>query len=695
VRIAALAAAACAAILGTPAAGAAAEGAAPPAWKWTPEAVVDTVAVGGVVIAPDGNTVVFTRSRWRAEGAKPGPAHANLWRVPFGGGEPRRLTTADAEDQRPRWSPDGSRLAFLSKRGEGETAKTRVHILPVRGGEPWALTDEKTEVASFEWSPDGRSIAYVAVDPKPEEKEKEEKAGRDAIVVDRDLRPRRLWIADAETGRAEKLASLGELSAWEFDWAPDGSAIAAAVTDLNRTDDSYMLKRIAVLPLKGERRELVPNVGKIAEIAWSRDGRTVAWLGGVDGSDPSAGSLFVVPAEGGAPRNLTGSREQTSQSIAWRRDGRIGVVNVVGARSAIALVDPAAGSWETVVAPGGAAFSSATWSEDGGRYAFAGSTSAHPTDVYAGSLPAAPPEAAGGRRGRASRAAKEGPPPPPEPPRRLVDSNPGLEALPRGAQEVVRYRAKDGLEIEGVLVKPEPFREGTRLPLIVVVHGGPESQYLDGWLNGYATPGHALAERGYVVFFPNYRGSTGRGVAFAKADHKDLGGREFTDVLDGIDHLAWRGIVDPNRVGITGGSYGGYFTALGVTRYSDRFAAGVELFGITSWESFLGQSDIPVESSMVHWNLWCYDHADLCRERSAIGNLDRAGTPTLILQGEKDDRVPKPQSDELYAALKWRKVPVEYVVYPREPHGFRERWHRLDCLTRLLGWMDRYVQGMP
>jgi dipeptidyl aminopeptidase/acylaminoacyl peptidase len=181
-------------------------------------------------------------------------------------------------------------------------------------------------------------------------------------------------------------------------------------------------------------------------------------------------------------------------------------------------------------------------------------------------------------------------------------------------------------------------------------------------------------------------------VAYSKADHRDLGGREFTDVLDGIDELAGRGWVDPERVGITGGSYGGYFTALGVTRYSDRFAAGVKLFGISSWESFNGQSDIPVENAMVHWDLWCYEHVELCRNASAVGHVDKADTPTLILHGAEDLRVPKAQSDELYAALRWKKVPVEYVVYPREEHGFRERAHQVDALTRLMGWMETYLE---
>jgi dipeptidyl aminopeptidase/acylaminoacyl peptidase len=440
----------------------------------------------------------------------------------------------------------------------------------------------------------------------------------------------------------------------------------AAVSEKNRTDDSYMFKWLRVLPVDGEGRDLVPIVGKLGDVRWSPDGTSVAWLGGVDESDPYQGSLFVVPAAGGTPRNLTGEREETGRSLSWMPDARIALTAVTGTATGTWLVDPASGDRTAAVAPGDVSFTDARWAADGGRVAFAGSTASHPPEVFV-AIPGMAPE-------------------------RLTESNPQLDGLSRGTQEAIRYEARDGLEIEGIVIRPPAFEAGVRHPLIVVAHGGPESQFLDAWNNSYSRPGHALAERGYVVFFPNYRGSTGRGVAFSRADHQDLGGKEFTDVLDGIEHLAKKGWIDPDRVGITGGSYGGYFTALGVTRYSEHFAAGVNLFGITSWESFLGQSDIPVENAMVHWDLWCYEHAELCRNASAIGHVDKADTPTLILQGAEDLRVPKPQSDELYAALRWKKVPVEYVVYPREAHGFRERAHRLDALTRLLGWMERYVK---
>ncbi len=644
--------------------------------RWSAERVVDHARVTSAEISPDGSRIAYVVSRPRRPDEKPGPSHSNLWLVAFDGGAPRQMTSADAEDRAPAWSPDGSRLAFLSARG-GEKPKTRVWVMPADGGEAAPVSDEKLDAAAFAWSPHSRSIALVAPDPKPEKKEEDEKEGRDWTVVDQDLPVRRVHVvtvAGPAAGQVRTVSSAGELSVWELSWAPDGSALAATVTDTPRTDDSYVLKRIVVLPAGldgGPLRQLVGTVGKVDQIEWSPDGRTLAYRAGVDASDPYSGSLFVVPAAGGAPANLTGARPESVNRIAWLRDGRIAAVCVQGTKTALVAIDPRDPSRrQTLVEPGAEVFTAASFSADGRRFAVAASTADSPAEVSAAD---AKPRGASALR-------------------RLTRSNPDLDSLPRGKQEVVRYAARDGLEIEAVLIRPADYPGRASYPMVVVAHGGPESQYLDGWNTSYGAPGQALAERGCFVLYPNYRGSTGRGVAFAKADHRDLGGLELTDVLDGVDAAARLFPIDRKRVGIMGGSYGGYFTALAVTRHSDRFAAGVALFGITNWISFLGHTDIPRENSQVHWAFWCYDRMDACWQASPIAHVARAATPTLILQGADDPRVPKPQSDELYAALRWKGVPVEYVVYPREKHGFRERAHQLDTFTRTLDWFEKYFE---
>lgn len=684
--------------------------AAPPSggYRWTAETIVDMTQLSDVALSPDGQRVVYVASRPRAADAALGHAWSNLWIVPADGAEPRgkaagksggkregarRITSADAEDKAAAWSPDGRSIAFLSARG-GEKAKTRLWIVPSDGGEPAALTKDTIDVESFAWGPDSRRIAFVAVDPKSEAKEKEEKAGRDWKVVDQDDRPRRLWIIDATTKAESKVAALGEGSVWQFAWAPSGTEIVAAVTATPRTDDSYMGKRLLVLPLgpQGTSRELVGVVGKVGQLYWSLDGKTIAWRGGADRSDPSTGSLFIAPAAGVASAsgvrvvNLTGDREEAVESIAWARDNRIVAVISQGTRSALVsfdTTDPAAR--RVIIAPGTLAFEAISAAKDGSRFAFAASTPGAAPEVYVAEAGAAPAPATDSNKtiGKSPRT---------EAPRRLTDLNPQMAHLPLGRQETFRYTASDAMALEGLLVHPTGEATRASYPLVVIVHGGPEYHYAEEWTTRYSEPVQALAERGYYVFLPNYRGSTGRGVAFAKGDHHDLGGREFQDLLDGIAALATPYRINLKQVGITGGSYGGYFTALGATRYSSHFAAGVFLFGISDWFSFLGQSDIPVENSAVHWDLWCWDHQEVCRNASPVSHIAEANTPLLLLQGEADARVPKPQADELYAALKWKGVPTEYVTFPREKHGFAERAHRIETCTRLLGWFEKYLK---
>jgi len=676
---------------GPPAASGAGVAAAP--WKWTPETVADTTRLQDVILSPDGRRIAYAATRPRPEGAPFGAAYANLWLVDTAGGAARRLTSADAEDKSPAWSGDGRAIAFLSARG-GEKAKTRLWVLSADGGEPWPLTSDKSDVESFAWSREGRRIAYIAVDPKSEEREKEEKAGRDWKVVDHDDRPRRLFVVDVPAVGAvppapRPVQALGERSAWQIAWAPDGRSLLATVTDTPRIDDAYMKKRIEILPIAGEGRgrEVAAVVGKVDEILWSRDGRTIVWRGGIDGSDPTTGSIFALAAGAAAgtkPANLTGNRPETVRDLLWADGSAVAAITVQGTRTSIVahdLKDPAVR--RTLLDGGRLVFDDGSASNDGTRFAFGGSSADGPEDVYTAKA-SIEPKARAGRTAAGPAGSFET--------ARLTDLNPQLEGLPRGRQEVIRYKASDGLEIEGVLIAPAGDPQRQSYPLVVIVHGGPEYEFHDGWVTRPSEPAQALAERGHFVFLPNYRGSAGRGVAFAKADHGDLGGREFQDVLDGIDWLIANRRIDRERVGMTGGSYGGYFTSLAVTRYSDRFAAGAALFGISHWMSFLGQSDIPVENSAVHWNLWCYEHQETCAKASPVHHIARARTPTLILQGEEDKRVPKPQSDELYAALKWKGVPAEYVVFPRAKHGFVEREHQIESTRLILDWFDRYLK---
>ena len=261
-------------------------------------------------------------------------------------------------------------------------------------------------------------------------------------------------------------------------------------------------------------------------------------------------------------------------------------------------------------------------------------------------------------------------------------------------QEVVTFEARDGLALEGILIRPLEEKAGSRYPLIMMVHGGPESHHLNGWLTGYSLPGQVAAAQGFASFYTNYRGSTGRGVTFSKLSQGDPGGKEFDDLIDAVDHLVASGLVDKDRVGITGGSYGGYASAWGATYFSHRYAASVMFVGISDQFLSFALGDIPEEHRLVHHMKHPWEQRELLRERSPITHFRNCQTPLLILHGTKDTRVHPAQSLALYRAIKtYGKSPVRLVHYPGEPHGNRRTGSRLDFSLRLMRWMNHYLKG--
>jgi dipeptidyl aminopeptidase/acylaminoacyl peptidase len=228
----------------------------------------------------------------------------------------------------------------------------------------------------------------------------------------------------------------------------------------------------------------------------------------------------------------------------------------------------------------------------------------------------------------------------------------------------------------------------------MIVHGGPEAHVSNGWITSYSRPGQVAAARGFAVFYPNYRGSTGRGVEFSKMGQADAAGKEFDDLVDAVDHLVDIGLVDKDKVGITGGSYGGYASAWGATYYSDRFAASVMFVGISDNISKVGTTDIPEEMYLVHHRKRLWDDWEYFLSRSPIRHVERNRTPTLILHGKSDPRVHPSQSLELFRHLKTLdQAPVRLVLYPGEGHGNRRAAPRFDYSVRLLRWMELYLQG--
>ncbi len=413
----------------------------------------------------------------------------------------------------------------------------------------------------------------------------------------------------------------------------------------------------------------IDNPGKLGDIAWSPDGAHLAVVSAEDIHDPSAGRLMVASVADGRLRDLLPNFDGHIGRVAWQDADTVMYVAAVHTGSVFGKVDINGSGLKTLVANGGPVLRSLSMSRDGQSGVFVADHPGHPREVYFM------------KHGDSA-------------PRRLTQSNATLREKRLAKQEVVAFKARDGLELEGILIYPLDYDPAERYPLILVVHGGPEGHYSNGWVSGYNAPGQVAAARGFAVFYPNYRGGTGRGVAHSKLGQADYGGKEFDDLVDAIAHLVALGLVDESKVGITGGSYGGYASAWGATKLSEHFAAAVMAVGISDQVAKAGTTDIPNEMNLVHSRKWPWEDWDWFRERSPIYYVEQARTPILICHGEDDTRVHPSQSLELHRYLKTiGKVPVRLVLYPGEGHGNRKAAARLDYALRQLRWMEHYLKG--
>lgn len=632
----------------------------------TPFDVAKIKTVTSVAVSPDGSRIAYilTVPRRTAD-EEDGPAWAELHVAGRDGGS-RGYVTGAVTVGEISWARDGKEIAFLAKRGKDENRC--LYAIPADGGEARKLLCHGAEISGYSFAPDGKRVAFLAPEEAPKTRKDLEKRGFNQQVYEESARPVRIWVASTEGAARPRALDIAG-SASELKWSPAGSLLAFALAPTSLVDDGYMRRRVTVADAdSGKVLARIENPGKLGAIAWSPDGKNLAYVAGADANDPSAGRLMTVSPAGGAPRDLLPGYEANVARIAWRNPDTVMYVSAEGVESVLGEVRldrPGRPSQHR----GGPAIGDFDLSRDGRTVAMAAQTAAHPAEVYVWALP--------------ERA-----------PRRLTTSNSGLAGKRLAAQEVVKFKAKDGLPLEGILVRPLDEKKGQRYPLIVYVHGGPEGHHSNGWMTNYSEPGQVAAARGFAVFYPNYRGSTGRGVAFSKMGQGDPAGKEFDDLVDAVDHLVASGLVDKAKVGVTGGSYGGYATAWCVTRYSDRFAAGVMFVGISDLVSKAGTTDIPMEELAVHARRWPWEDWKLALERSPIFYADKSRTPVLILDGKDDPRVHPSQSLVFYRYMKLRsKAPVRLVLYPGEGHGNRNAGHRLDYNLRMMQWMEHYLKG--
>jgi dipeptidyl aminopeptidase/acylaminoacyl peptidase len=638
-----------------------------PATAWaqiTPEDVANLRNVGNVSISPDGQHVAFTASTPRSADEAPGPSYNELFVVAHDGGEPVQITTRPQFAGSPRWAPDG-RLAFVTRDAE-QHAQAQVYAVAPAGGAMTRLTDSPEGVMAYAFSEDGSQIFYTARAAEDPELARLRERGYDQIVAGEGGRHIRLFVERTGGGERQMLTPE-DMSVREFAVAPDARTVAVQMTEGTGIDDDMMFRQVFTVSVDGGApARLAPSEGKLGMMAVSPDGRRVAYLSAIQMSDPLPHSIFVADVASRDSRNATPDLEKTIEWFTWEDEGTILFAAVEGTRTVVSRLDVDSGTITRVIGPGDEIVRALSVAGDGDRFAAAVNTRMYPNEVFVGSL-------ASGEM------------------RRITDHNAWIAERRMARQETIEWTGAEGERIEGVLVYPLDYVEGQRYPLAILPHGGPEGISIDGWNTRALYPAHVMAREGYVVLKPNYRGSGGRGPAFSMANHRDLGGTEFEDVILAIDHLDAIGLVDADRVGISGTSYGGYFSAWATTRYPERFRAGITFAGLSNWLSFMGTTDIPHEMALVHWDLYWWENPDLYNDRSPVTHIDENTAPTLVVHGLADERVHPEQSIQLYNLLRLRDVPTGLVMYPREPHGLLERAHQLDFMQRTIDWFELYV----
>jgi dipeptidyl aminopeptidase/acylaminoacyl peptidase len=634
---------------------AAAASPAPP----TVDQLVELKRVQAVALSPDASLVAYVvrEASWDENAFE-----TEIWLADARTGEARQLTNARKSSDAPAFSPDGSRLAFGSDRGE----KRQVFLIDLRGGEAEVLTAAEEGVSAFAWSPDGASIAYTALDPKTEAMKEREKRFGEYEVVDQDHRMTHLFVIDVASRKARRLTE-GAFTVGAFDWAPDGKEIAFDHRRSPDPGDGGTADVSIVAVADGTLRPLVAQPGPDARPAFSPDGARVAFESAMarEGDYYRNGRIAVVPRAGGTPQSLTDAFDEDPSILDW---GPGGIFVMAGQKTEVGLfrLDPETRATARVpleTAPIAFAFA---FDRAFGKVAFvASSANAYPEACLAST--------AGGPVTRLSRLGEQ------------------VRSWALGTSEVVSWKSRDGVVIEGVLRKPAGWKPGERRPLLVIVHGGPTGTSLPSLVGGtYVYPVEPFLAKGALVLDPNYRGSAGYGEAFRSLNVRNLGVGDAWDVLSGVDHLVAQGLVDPERVGVMGWSQGGYISAFLATHDAARFKAVSVGAGISNWVTYYVNTDIhPFTRQYLGATPW--DDPEIYRKTSPMTYIEEAKVPVLIQHGDGDRRVPLPNAYELYQGLVDQGVSAKLVVFKGFGHGLNKPKAVRAALEQNLEWFSQHV----
>lgn len=639
------------------------------AQTWSPEAQVKLRQVGSPQVSPDGKRVVYTVNE-AVMAADKSEFVTQIWLGTIDGKENYQVTFGDKSSANPRWSPDGSMIAFTSNRKDN---RNQIFLMRTSGGEAEAITDVKGGIGGFDWSPDGKWIAYTMSDAKSTEEESNEKGRNDFRWYEENYKLARLYLVaaskDADGKRASRKLTAIDRHVTSFNWSPDGKKIAFSHVTSPSANDWPTADVSVVDVASGSVSPFAATEAAESDPHYSPDGRSIV----VSVSDlplrwAQSNRLAVFPAGGGTPKLMAASNDGQPNVVDWTPDGsRIYFYESKGTGTALFYAEPATGK---VV------------EEDYQNALIGGVTMTHIGSAYAVAMAVqktdAPPEIfalAPGVRGLTQ----------------ISHANDDRSKMTVGKTEVVKWKSKDGREIEGLLTYPNGYVAGTKVPLILNIHGGPAGVFSQSYIGGRGSyPLATFASKGYAILRPNPRGSSGYGVEFRRANIKDWAGMDYEDLMSGVDHVIALGVADPNRLGVMGWSYGGYMTSMVITK-TKRFKAASAGAPVTNMMSFNGTADIP-SFLPDYFESEFWDNPAIYAKHSAMFNIKGVSTPTLVQHGEADVRVPIEQGYQLYMALKKQGVPTRMIILPRQPHGPNEPKMQMAAMQSNLDWFDRYLK---
>lgn len=619
--------------------------------------------VGNVRVSPDGRWVAYVVT---VRDMERNVNDTDVWVVATAGGDPVRLTSGEGRDDSPEWSPDGRWIAFLSDRAD------EVQVFGIRpdGGEAWQVTDFETEIGDFAIAPDGSALAFIASPAKSEDDEELEKLRGRPMVWDSAYGNEwaRLWIAPlaGDTTGTPQRVSPDTLHVMNVVWSPDSRAVAFAARPSPVLRTFWFAAVFVADSVGAPVRQVTTMEGGEEPVAWTEDLDLV-----VSGSghllDTYNYQLWSVSPVGGDPVLLTEALDEDATLVSAAEGVLLVEASYRTLRRLYRIpVSRSGGGTPEIISRGDQFQSGFSSSRDGAMVAFVGESDTAPPDVYV------------------ARAADFSP-------TRLTDVNPQIRGLALGPSRVASWQSRaDAEPIEGVLTLPVGYQEGTRVPLLLVIHGGPAGVSSNRFNARGAYPVQVFAGLGYAVLQPNYRGSTGYGERFRGLNRGDISGRDWIDVDSGVDELIRLGIADQERLGIMGWSFGGHHTYWGITQ-TDRFAAASAGAGANDLISMYSQTDLP-EFYHTYLGPRPWEDFDLYEERSAYRGVERVTTPLLIQVGERDERVPAEQSIQFFEAVRAiGKAPVKLVVYPGQPHGVRDPRLTRDLMSRNVEWFSRWI----